>query len=138
MSEPYTANRPTSPPCSALSQLLTLLGPGFLFADAAIGTSHVVQATRAGTEYGTGLLVFVLLALLVKYPCFYFGPLYASTTGNSLVEGYRQTFGKAVVAVFGLIQIPMFAIIIAAIAITAAGVGGNFWLGIALAAALRG
>lgn len=125
MSESHTTDQPTSPPSSALSQLLALLGPGFLFAGAAIGTSHVVQATRAGAEYGTGLLVFVLLALLVKYPCFYFGPLYASTTGNSLVEGYRQTFGKAVVAIFGLIQIPVFAIIIAAIAITTAGVGGN-------------
>lgn len=103
------------------------------------GHWHVARRSGHARGYrnGTGLLVFVLLALLVKYPCFYFGPLYASTTGNSLVEGYRQMFGKAVVDVFGLIQIPVFAIIIAAIAITTACVGGNFWLGIALAAALR-
>lgn len=129
MSEPHTtpepANHRQAPPASRLSRYLIAMGPGFLFAGAAIGTSHVVQATRAGADYGTGLLAFILLAILVKYPCFYFGPLYASTTGNSLVEGYRQTFGKAVVALFGLIQIPVFGIIIAAIAITTAGVGGN-------------
>jgi len=110
---------------TGLSRYLAAMGPGFLFAGAAIGTSHVVQATRAGADYGTGLLVFILLAILIKYPCFYFGPLYASKTGKSLVEGYRLTFGKPIVALFGLIQIPVFAIIVAAIAITTAGVGGN-------------
>lgn len=28
------------------------LGPGFLLAGAAIGVSHLVQATRAGADYG--------------------------------------------------------------------------------------
>ena len=135
MSEQYSTPSPaTDNPRqrgNGLSRYLAAMGPGFLFAGAAIGTSHVVQATRAGADYGTGLLVFILLAILIKYPCFYFGPLYASKTGNSLVEGYRLTFGKPVVALFGLMQIPVFAIIVAAIAITTAGVGGNL-LGIPL------
>ncbi|MES1938909.1 transporter [Salinisphaera sp. T5B8] len=130
-SQPSTSSNAARAASPRRSRYLAAMGPGFLFAGAAIGTSHVVQATRAGADYGTGLLAFILLAILIKYPCFYFGPLYASKTGNSLVEGYRQTFGKSVVALFGLVQIPVFAIIVAAIAITTAGVGGNL-LGIGL------
>ncbi|WP_172117812.1 NRAMP family divalent metal transporter [Halomonas hibernica] len=115
-----------SPPVTSMyAKYLAALGPGFLFAGAAIGTSHVVQSTRAGAEYGIGLLVFILLAILLKYPSFFFGPFYVSVTGKSLVEGYRQTFGKSVVALFALVQIPVSAIIIAAIAITTAGLAGS-------------
>lgn len=115
-----------SPPAkSVYAKYLAALGPGFLFAGAAIGTSHVVQSTRAGAEYGIGLLGFILLAVLLKYPSFFFGPFYVSVTGKSLVEGYRQTFGKSVVALFALVQIPVTAIIIAAIAITTAGLAGS-------------
>lgn len=110
---------------SHAKKYLAALGPGFLFAGAAIGTSHVVQSTRAGAEYGTGLLGFILLAVLLKYPSFFFGPFYVSVTGKSLVEGYRQTFGRSVVALFALVQIPVTAIIIAAIAITTAGLAGS-------------
>ncbi|MFI0474151.1 NRAMP family divalent metal transporter [Halomonas sp. HMF6819] len=110
---------------SHAKKYLAALGPGFLFAGAAIGTSHVVQSTRAGAEYGVGLLGFILLAVLLKYPSFFFGPFYVSVTGKSLVEGYRQTFGRSVVGLFALVQIPVTAIIIAAIAITTAGLAGS-------------
>ncbi|MDT0499506.1 MULTISPECIES: divalent metal cation transporter [unclassified Halomonas] len=121
-------NQPLSSAASARfvpAKYLAALGPGFLFAGAAIGTSHVVQATRAGAEYGIGLLGFILLAILIKYPTFFFGPFYVSVTGKSLIEGYRQTFGRSVVALFALVQLPMLAIIIAAIAITTAGLAGT-------------
>lgn len=112
-------------PSPAYSKYMAALGPGFLFAGAAIGTSHVVQSTRAGAEYGIGLLGFILLAILIKYPSFFFGPFYVSVTGKSLIEGYRQTFGKTVVALFALVQLPVLAIIIAAIAITTAGLASS-------------
>ncbi|WP_252108263.1 MULTISPECIES: divalent metal cation transporter [unclassified Halomonas] len=112
-------------PSPAYSKYIAALGPGFLFAGAAIGTSHVVQSTRAGAEYGIGLLGFILLAILIKYPSFFFGPFYVSVTGKSLIEGYRQTFGKTVVALFALVQLPVLAIIIAAIAITTAGLASS-------------
>jgi Mn2+/Fe2+ NRAMP family transporter len=65
-------------------------GPGLLWAGAAIGVSHLVQSTRAGAQAGFGLAVIVLLALILKYPFFEFGPRYAAATGRSLVEGYRD------------------------------------------------
>jgi Mn2+/Fe2+ NRAMP family transporter len=65
-------------------------GPGLLWAAAAIGVSHLVQSTRAGADGGFTLVWIVLLALLLKYPFFEYGPRYAGATGESLVEGYRR------------------------------------------------
>ncbi len=65
-------------------------GPGLLWAAAAIGISHLVQSTRAGAMAGFGLAGVVLLANILKYPFFEFGPRYAAATGQSLVEGYRR------------------------------------------------
>lgn len=76
-----------------LRRILLTLGPGILFASTAIGTSHLVQATRAGSDYGFALLWAVLAANLAKYPFFEFGTRYANATGTSLIAGYR-TFGK--------------------------------------------
>lgn len=65
-------------------------GPGLLWAATAIGVSHVVQSTRAGADAGFALAGVILVALVLKYPFFEFGPRYAAATGASLVEGYRR------------------------------------------------
>ena len=44
--------------------LLTILGPGILFAGAAVGVSHLIQSTRAGGIYGLALIAFILFAHL--------------------------------------------------------------------------
>lgn len=49
-----------------------------------------MQSTRAGANAGFGLAGVILLALVLKYPFFEFGPRYAAATGNSLVEGYQR------------------------------------------------
>jgi len=77
-----TDNRP--------STFWTAFGPGLLWAAAAIGVSHLVQSTRAGADAGFALAGVVLLALILKYPFFEYGPRYASATGESLVEGYNR------------------------------------------------
>ena len=61
-----------------------------MWAAAAVGVSHLVQSTRAGAVAGFGLAGVILLALILKYPFFEFGPRYAAATGMSLVEGYRR------------------------------------------------
>ena len=48
--------------------LVAILGPGVLYAAAAVGVSHLVQATRAGADYGLGLLAVVVLTCILKYP----------------------------------------------------------------------
>ncbi|CAM1353592.1 NRAMP family divalent metal transporter [Tenacibaculum insulae] len=72
-----------------------ILGPGLLFAGAAIGVSHLVQSTRAGADFGFGLIWALLLVNLFKYPFFQYGPRYAAATGETLLDGYKK-LGKGV------------------------------------------
>lgn len=73
-----------------VSKLFALLGPGIVWAATSIGVSHIVQATRAGADFGFALLGFILLAHVTKYPFFLFGPKYAALTGTSLLDGYKN------------------------------------------------
>ena len=50
--------------------IIKKLGPGLLFAGAAIGVSHLVQSTRAGADYGFTLIWALILANIIKYPFF--------------------------------------------------------------------
>ena len=68
------------------TRILKILGPGILYAAAAVGISHLVQATRAGAEYALGLTVIVVLACIIKYPSLRFGGDYAAVTGKSLIS----------------------------------------------------
>jgi len=70
-----------------------LLGPGILLAATAIGGSHLVLCTTAGASYGYRLLWLVLLAHLLKYHAFEFGPRLAVATGHSLLSAYRRLPG---------------------------------------------
>ncbi|MDN4166885.1 divalent metal cation transporter [Cytophagales bacterium LB-30] len=66
------------------------LGPGLLFAGTAIGVSHLVQSTRAGADYGLIMVMFIVLANVLKYPFFEFGSRYAQVTGKHLIQGYAK------------------------------------------------
>lgn len=74
--------------------LLQAIGPGIILAGSSVGVSHLVQSTRAGADYGLALAIPVLLAMALKYPAFRFATHYSATTGNTLIEGYRN-IGKA-------------------------------------------
>ena len=52
--------------------LLKAIGPGLLWAGAAIGVSHIVQSTRAGAGFGFALIWVIIFANLLKYPLFEF------------------------------------------------------------------
>lgn len=98
---------------------LKKLGPGLLFAGAAIGVSHLVQSTRAGAEFGFGFIWALLLINLIKYPFFQFGPRYALATGESLLEGYKK-LGKGILfSYFILTFLTMFTIQTAVTIVTA-------------------
>ncbi len=97
-----------------------MLGPGLLYAGAAIGVSHLVQSTRAGAEFGYGLVWAVLLANFLKYPFFEMGPRYAASTGKSLLHGY-QALGKWSLYLYLLITVSTMFIIQSAVTIVTAG-----------------
>jgi Mn2+/Fe2+ NRAMP family transporter len=105
---------------------LNALGPGLLFAGAAIGVSHLVQSTKAGAEFGFGLLWALLLVHLFKYPFFQFGPRYAAATGETLLDGYKK-LGKPVLAAYYIINFATMFTIQAAVTIVTAGLASQLF-----------
>lgn len=109
-----------------ISNLLKTIGPGILFAGAAIGGSHLIQSTRAGANYGLELLPIVLLINILKYPFFEYGHRYTAVTGESILEGYLK-LGRTTVLLFFILNIFTAIINGAAIALVTAGLTGNLF-----------
>lgn len=109
-----------------MKSFFSKLGPGFLFAGAAIGVSHLVQSTRAGADFGFGLLWALLLINVVKYPFFQFGPRYASATGESLLEGYKK-MGKGILVAYFIISFATMFTIQTAVTIVTAGIATSLF-----------
>lgn len=109
--------------------ILKKLGPGLLFAGAAIGVSHLVQSTRAGADFGFGLVWALLLVNLFKYPFFQFGPRYAMATGETLLDGYKK-LGKGILVTYFILTFATMFTIQTAVTIVTAGLAssifGNF------------
>lgn len=97
------------------------LGPGLLYAGAAVGVSHLVQSTQAGAGFGLSLVWVIVIANIIKYPFFEFGPRYAAASGESLIEGYRRTWKGAPLLVFILMTLATMFIIQAAVTIVTGG-----------------
>jgi len=102
-----------------LKQIVKSIGPGLLFASAAIGTSHLVLSTRAGAHHGMVFFWIILTALILKYPFYEFGPRYANATGHSLLKGYKDQGRWAVILFTLVIFINMFAVTAAVAAVSA-------------------
>ncbi len=121
-------------PSVTRSSLLKSIGPGLIWAGAAIGVSHLVQSTRAGAIYGFGILWAIIIANVFKYPAFEFGPRYAAATGESLLEGY-QRLGKWALIIFIIMTFGTMFTIQAAVTVVAAGLAGQLF-GVTLTPAL--
>jgi Mn2+/Fe2+ NRAMP family transporter len=102
------------------SNFLKSLGPGLLWAGAAIGVSHLVQSTRAGAGFGFALVWAVVLANIFKYPFFEYGPRYAASTGESLLQGYKR-LGNWVLILFLVLTFATMFTLQAAVTIVTAG-----------------
>lgn len=100
--------------------ILKSIGPGFLLAGAAIGVSHLVQATRAGADYGFILIWALIVACISKYPFLEFGPRYAAGTGKHLIAGYKD-LGKFPYWIYIFITVGSMFIIQAAVTVVTAG-----------------
>ncbi|MEC8022296.1 MAG: divalent metal cation transporter [Myxococcota bacterium] len=119
--------------------LLRALGPGLLFAGAAVGVSHIVQSTRAGAAFGLSLVGLVVLANVFKYAAFSFGPRYAAATGTSLLEGYRRQ-GRIALSAYGLLTLSTMFTVQAAVTLVTAGLAkavfglelSVFWISVLL------
>ena len=107
-----------------MRKLVKIMGPGLLYAGAAVGVSHLVQSTRAGAGYGFYLIWILIIANILKYPFFEFAPRYAATTGKSLIDGYAR-IGKWAVVMFTVLSIATMFTIQAAVTMVTAGLVGN-------------
>lgn len=110
----------------ANKNLIKVIGPGLLYAGAAIGVSHLVQSTRAGAKYGFLLVGVVLLANVLKYPFFEFGPRYAIATGESLIDGYKK-MGDWALALYVVLTFSTMFTIQAAVTVVTAGLAENLF-----------
>lgn len=113
--------QPSTAALSPLKSMLCAIGPGILLAGAAIGVSHLVQATRAGAGFGFGMLGLLVLACITKYPFLEFGPRYAASTHEDLVEGYRR-LGPWAVWLCALVTFGSMFIIMAALTVVSAAI----------------
>lgn len=109
---------------SDLKHLLKAFGPGILFASTCIGVSHLVQSTRAGADFGYSLVLFIIAALVFKYPFFEFGSRYAAATKKSLLEGYLAE-GKWVLWVYFILSLGSMFTVTAAVTFVTAGMLNN-------------
>lgn len=73
-----------------LIKLFNYIGPGIITASAAIGTSHLIQSTRAGAYFGLELLWLIIIINILKYPFIENGYRYTGATGKNLLHGYHQ------------------------------------------------
>jgi Mn2+/Fe2+ NRAMP family transporter len=122
-----------------IKQLIKVMGPGLLYAGAAIGVSHLVQSTRAGAGFGFELWWVILVANLLKYPFFEFAPRYTSATGENLIRGYER-IGQWAVYLYAAVTLASMFVLQSGVTIVTAGLFGNifglsldsFWLSMIL------
>ena len=100
------------------------LGPGLLWAGAAVGVSHLVQSTRAGANFGFYLVGILILVNIIKYPFFEFAPRYAAATGKNLISGYNK-IGKWAISLYAIFTFATMFTIQAAVTIVTAGLIKN-------------
>ena len=103
---------------------LKKLGPGLLFAGSAVGVSHLVQSTKAGANFGFGLIWALVLINMIKFPFFEFGPRYAAATGENLLEGYKK-LGKVFLKIYVVLSFATMFTIQAAVTIVTAGIASS-------------
>lgn len=109
-----------------LRKIYSSLGPGLLYAAAAIGVSHLVQSTRAGADFSFYLIWAIILANLLKYPFFLAGPKYTSITNESLLAGYKR-IGPYALAIFFIITFATMFTVQSAVTIVTAGLVSNIF-----------
>jgi Mn2+/Fe2+ NRAMP family transporter len=103
---------------------LKAIGPGLLWAGAAIGVSHIVQSTSAGASFGFELVWIIIIANFLKYPFFEFAPRYAGSTGETLIDGYNK-LGKWALITYAVITVSTMFFLMTAVTVVTAGLFKN-------------
>ncbi|MCF6257071.1 MAG: divalent metal cation transporter [Gammaproteobacteria bacterium] len=109
-----------------LTKILSTLGPGLLYAGAAVGVSHLVMSTKAGASYQYVFLLLIPLIHLIKYPFYKFGPQYTALTGRNILHGYYD-LGKWALAIYVIMTVLSMCLIQAAVTIVTSSIAIHFF-----------
>jgi len=109
-----------------LTKSLSNLGPGLLYAGAAVGVSHLVMSTKAGASYQYIFLLLIPLIHLIKYPFYKFGPQYTALTGRNILHGYYD-LGKWALAIYVIMTVLSMCLIQAAVTIVTSSIAIHFF-----------
>lgn len=109
-----------------LTKTLSTLGPGLLYAGAAVGVSHLVMSTKAGATYQFIFLMLIPLIHIIKYPFYKFGPQYTALTGRNILHGYYD-LGKWALAIYVLMTLLSMCLIQAAVTIVTSSIAIHFF-----------
>jgi len=109
-----------------LTKTLSTLGPGLLYAGAAVGVSHLVMSTKAGASYQYIFLLLIPLIHFIKYPFYKFGPQYTALTGRNILHGY-YALGKWALGVYVVMTILSMCLIQAAVTIVTSSIAIHFF-----------
>ena len=115
--------------------LLKILGPGLIWAMAAIGQTHIILATYSGAKFGFSLLWVVVLAHILTYPVFEYGPRYAVASGESLIDAYTKLpgLGKPLLYFFGFLLLTVPFLVTASVLSVTASVLHAAWQDVSFA-----
>lgn len=102
------------------------LGPGLLYAGAAVGVSHLVMSTKAGAKYEFLLLLLIPLIHLIKYPFYKYGPQYTALTGKNILHGY-YALGKWALALYVGMTLLSMCLIQAAVTLVTSSIAVKFF-----------
>jgi len=111
---------------SKIKNTLNNLGPGLLYAGAAVGVSHLVMSTKAGAKYEYLLLLLIPLIHVIKYPFYKFGPQYTAATGKNILNGYNA-LGKWAIWTYIVMTLITMCLIQAAVTIVTSSIAVNFF-----------
>jgi len=105
---------------------LANLGPGLLYAGAAVGVSHLIMSTKAGAIYEFAFLVLIPLIHVIKYPFYKFGPEYTALTGRNILHGY-YALGKWALITYVSLTLLSMCLIQAAVTIVTSSIAVYFF-----------
>ena len=86
----------------------------------------MVQSTRAGADFGWGLVWALLIINVFKYPFFQYGPRYAISTGKTLLDGYYR-LGKGYLWFYFILNFATMFTIQTAVTIVTAGLASELF-----------
>ena len=97
---------------------VNFLGPGLIYAGAAVGVSHLVSATKAGALFNYSFILAIIIIHIIKYQFFKFGPLYTAITGKNILNGYKKVGSWTIYLYIAMTTISMFIIQAAVTSVT--------------------